>query len=310
MPNLYKGSLEEFTTKTNMPNVKNWCSYGISSMGYGDFTEVNAWHALEFIRPTMLLGMGFLSFPFDRSVLFSLECGFQGLCERMANDLIVHTNSQISKIGRTSNGVDVIFKGGSHEHFDSLIIGASLKQIERDSIINLKEEEKILSNSIKTINFSVAVCKVSEKRSNDVIIFDNFKKENDGRIFSFHHPAFSHNQTICYFNTRKSYTKDDIFENLKSDLSLLGHTLEEIHEVKEWEYFPHFDDPADLDLIENLQGRNSTYYVGSQTCFEGTESVAKYSYKLIDNNFSGKLKKEYFTLFRNLWFVIKARNND
>jgi hypothetical protein len=258
----------------------------------------------------MLLGVGFLSFPFNRSVLLSLECGFQGLCERIANDLRVYTKSQISKIHRTSNGVDVTFKDGSHEHFDSIIIAASLKEIDRDSIIELTEEEKFLSNSIKTINFSIAVCKVSERGNNDIIFFNNFKKENDGRILYFHHPAFSHNQTHCYFNTRKSYTKDHIFKNLKNDLSPLGHILEEIYEIKEWEYFPHFNDPANLDLIENLQGKNNTFYVGSQTCFEGTESIVKYSYKLIDNNFSGKLKKEYFTFFRSLWWVIKARLNE
>jgi hypothetical protein len=88
--------------------------------------------------------------------------------------------------------------------------------------------------------------------------------------------------------------RGQIVKEVRHSIKLLGGSIDDTqwHTYDRWSYFPHVN-PQDFregffDRVEQLQGRNRTYYAGAMMNFELVECSIAYSKQLVNKYFARK----------------------
>lgn len=258
----------------------------ISGLGYGYFDETPAIYALKIIS-------SFLSYPLLTSLLLNgnTTCyfpnGWATLWEKIASELNVYTEAEISEISRTDNQIKIT-QNGQTQFFDKLIITTPLNKL--NTFLDIDEQTNDLFEKIKYNRMVSTLVECSKPIQKSFFFADNARASKTGHVLGIEDYYQGENFCVLFQTVPADMNKEKINEIIKEDISQeLECEVQKIILQKEWDYFYHVktEDLKDnfYEKLYALQGQKNTFYLGSIFNYETVAHCEEYATYLINNFF-------------------------
>ena len=267
-----KRQSKEFTDNTDMI---------FTPYGYGYMSEVPALYYLKYCDPKTLWSM------LKRKSMFTFTEGYQNFWKQVAADFNVIYEADIKKITRDTDAVFVA-SGKNVEKYDGLIVATPLQHLH--TYLDCSTLEKELFSKIETYDYRTYLCRV--KGSFDRPFYhhlNNFNKSRAGHVMMW---AAQHGDTgvLLAYVQADGIRSQDIYQQLRDSLEMMGGELVDIIQERSWEYFPHVK-TAGLESgfykdLELLQGKNRMLMVGEIFNFSTVWKCVEWSRSLVRQHYS------------------------
>lgn len=219
--------------------------------------------------------------------------GYQELWNRVAKMHNVILNANITRIERKANEV-VVSYNDQEIIFDKIIITCPLTRAL--NFLDATDEEKTLFNKVKYFpGWRVAFTAKNLPHEALYNFLETYMTSNYGPCLQAYFPVDEVEPGVWLYSGGISLSKNEPIEpHLKAAETFLKEHFNA--EVVEWvqtcywpDYVPHFDlheyTDGIHDKLENLQGKNNTYYAGGTMSGHSHATVVEYSYALVEKFF-------------------------
>ena len=269
-----------------------------TSFGYGFFDEIPAAYVMKYLDTTTAI-------EFVNMRLWTWKEGTQNIYEsankKLVNPAVLGT--EVVKIERPAEGEEgkirvTIRKDGqeSVEEFDKLIVTTPLDHFAEYA--DARDEEKELFAKIiheKYVDF-LATFEKGQGPTISGYIFDNMVPERLGHAMVYYHRwedlGGSCPSTVYALRNHqgsKDADYDYTINAMMDDMRLCGYPVKERHYEQESYYCPHVspEDYADgwYDKLEEMQGKQNTYYAGEILSFGDMEDTCASSRDIVGRFF-------------------------
>jgi len=255
----------------------------ITDFGYGNLEQIPTIAIMKYIGAKPLIAIIFLTFGINMFGKWPrvFQQGYENLWYKISQNLHVILTAKVTKIERKNDRIYVIY----HDQvisYDKLIIACPLDRV--SEFLDVTAQEKNLFNKIKYVNYVVTVCEI-DNMPNGIFYF--------GRVNTGYPLILSKlwQNPVCTVHSMSDGQGDLLLEErIKTESEkIFSAKFRKIIAQEKWDYFPHFDQKditsGCYDQLENFQGKQNTYYVGSLLSFETVEHVVTYSKALVENYF-------------------------
>lgn len=288
-PNITKPGFEEIDAELALPFAEFAKKYHIEELaaelemfftgfGYGYFADVPAAYVLKYY------GWDTICAFMHRNV-YSVPGGIQHLWTAVAKAQEVRYGASIRQIER-GDSIVITTDTGSSE-FDALIIASPLD--EALQYLNATIEEESLFTKMEYVDYRTVACSISGIAKADGYVPKNFSPNQAGEPVFWHH---RHNDTNIYtFYALADWEMNDeeVMNRTKNFVTKMGGELTKVHSVTHWKYFPYVDqatiEAGYFDVIEAMQGRRNTYYIGELLNFSTVGLTSEYAEATIERYF-------------------------
>lgn len=268
----------EWAREMHIPLVAKEFAHFFTGWGYGYFDEVPAAYALKYNSWEVLKS-------FITKKVYKFPNGIQTLWTAVAKAHHVLYSTTIQKILRDQ---EVVITTDTGELiFDELIITSSLD----DALLYLDDvpQEKILFSQILTCDYRTYACVISGFPKKSGYVPGNYTPTRAGHPV-FWYARYADSDLYTFYVLGDWKVSDEVVAKHIADLIRpLGGTLERVHTVAQWKYFPHVSPEAMragyFDRLESLQGQNHTYYMGELLNFSTVDQSAWYAKTLVERLF-------------------------
>jgi hypothetical protein len=214
-----------------------------------------------------------------------IEEGYQELWNRVAKQHHVILNAAITGISRKNHQIEVTANGKTHV-FDKLIVTCSLQQASH--FLDVTEDERALFSKIR-YNSGWRVAFLAKNLPHDGVysLKEHYLGKTHGCLTTFHAEGEVGDGVWLYTSAISDNRNEPIEPLLKEAEKLLrdefhGEVIEWITKVFWSEYIPHCA-PDDVrqgiyHKLENLQGKNDTYFIGETFSGSMHATVVDYAY--------------------------------
>jgi predicted NAD/FAD-dependent oxidoreductase len=268
----------DFAKKYKIERVGEVLANYFTGYGYGYFNDAPAAYVLKYYCWDTVKA-------FIKHQIYFFPQGIQHLWTAVAKNLDVRYNAKIKQIKR---GDEVIITTEDETmRFDRLILASPLD--EAIKFIDADKTENDLFSSIQTVDYRTIACSVTGLEKVGGYIPGNYTSTKKG------HPVFWHfwhkdsNVYTFYTLADKSISDELAVQYTKEFIEKAGGSLEKVHIVKHWKYFPHVSAErfrnGFFDDVEALQGKRNTYYVGEVMNFSTVGFTAQYAQDLVERFF-------------------------
>lgn len=295
LPELYRGSFKAYLDARNMTHSRMAYEGLLPGCGYGAFENIPTWLVFEYLGYSTI---AFTSLPGQG--LRVVEGGYQHIVEKMADDIPSYTGATITQIQRnldSKHPINVTLKQGStvsEIQADRMILACSPDTWPQLNM-QLNDLEQSWVDKMQSLAYPVAICKIkglpAEFRFNEEALqLEGFNKAalittrdrreapEDGRLCTVY---FNINQDFD-FSIFDSAHQDRLKAMIAQDFPHIeSPDLIEIKEVKVWNYHRYLE-LEDRYLVEDQQGKNNTYYVGSYLTYEDVNLAVQSTHRVID----------------------------
>jgi len=269
-----------------------------TSFGYGFFDEIPAAYVMKYLDTTTAI-------EFVNMRLWTWKDGTQSIYEAANKKLInpAILNTEVVKVERPAEGEEGTIKvtlkdkdGVRVEEFDKLIVTTPLDWFA--NYADAREEEKELFSKIiheKYVDF-IATFEKNEGPTISGYIFDNMVPERLGHAMVYYHrweDLGGDCPCVVYALRNHMGSKDADYDYtinaMLDDMRLCGFKVKERLFEQETYYCPHVS-PEDYaagwyDRLEEMQGKQNTYYAGEIISFGDMEDTCAASRDLIGRFF-------------------------
>ncbi|UJR78978.1 FAD-dependent oxidoreductase [Sandaracinus amylolyticus] len=247
--------------------VRPW----FTGFGYGYLEEMPAAYVLKYMT---VWGFPFAQLPGG---------GVRALCERIAREHDVRTDTEVRRIVRGDDGVMLETSAGRVE-LDWLVLACPLDEVL--SVLDASDEERALFRRIRTIDFRVVAATVSGLAPHPfTFCVPNMHRSGAGEPVFWYRRWADRPVWTFYVIEDGDPSLDETSRRVERAVRRLGGRLHEIHHARAWRYFPHADrDAMDEGFharLEALQGVRRTFYAGELLSFPTLETVTSYSSDLV-----------------------------
>lgn len=249
-----------------------------TGFGYGFFDEVPAAYVLKYYPWNVV-------FAYFKQTFFKFPQGIQGLWEAVAKTHQVRYETAIQRIER-DRPIRVTTNHGMQE-LDALIIASPLDEALR--YLDATEDEQELFRKIRYCDYRTYACFLNGFPKTTGYVPKNLFSTRLGRpVFWYQRYTDSNLYTFYVFGDWKM-PDEEVVGHITQTVEQLGGTLEGLHQVERWKYFPHIS-AQDMgegyyDRLEGLQGKKHTYYIGEVMNFSSVAHTADYAKKLVERFF-------------------------
>ena len=271
-----------------------------TSFGYGYFDEIPAAYVMKYLDTTTAI-------EFVAMRLWTWKNGTQSIYEAANKKLThpAHLNTEVVKVVRPAEDapegskilVTVKDENGERvEEFDKLIVTTPL-----DYFINYadaREEEKELFSKIIHEKYVDFIAKFDENAGPTIsgYIFDNMTSDRLGHAMVYYHrwEDLGANCPSTVYALRNHMGSEDApydytIETMQEDMKKCGFPVKERLYEQETYYCPHVS-PADYaagwyDKLEDMQGKQGTYYAGEILSFGDMEDTCASSKDIVGRFF-------------------------
>jgi len=200
-------------------------------------------------------------------------------------------NSDISKVVRGDKVTVTV--NGKEEVFDKIIVTAPLQYL--PSYFDASKDEKELFAKIDYERYDVLACNMKQYPPISYYIMDNMVPDRLGHLMVYYRRWKDEpNQVITTYALRKhkdmkEIPYDDCKNMVLADMKVMGNEPSKVIYEKSWYYFPHVfaEDYAAgwYDKVEDMQGKNNTFYAGEIMSFGDMDETCEYSRELVERFF-------------------------
>jgi len=267
-------TFNEWAEEHKIPLVLENFERYFTGFGYGYWEEIPAAYVLKYMDWETLKS-------FIRGNFYTFPTGIQSLWSEVAAQHDVIYNSTVQHINR-GKVITVQTNTGSFE-YDYIFISSPLDEVL--SLIQATKEEEYLFSQILYNDYQCYAYSLK-----------NFPNET-GFLPKYFNPN-ERNQPIFWY---KPYTDTDFYtfyvlgdwktsqsqiqKNIENMVHSFGGAVIKFHTCRKWKYFPRCT-PESMkngfyNRIENLQGKNNTFYIGELPSFSTVELTAHYAKELV-----------------------------
>jgi len=303
-----QGSFADWLRRHRLEALNEMFEIPLTLMGYGKLDSIAAVYALTYMSPRTFLDLGTFAanVPLRRWPRRFTQ-GYGRLFERLAAEVDVLTGVTIERITRGDRIVveyrlteqDLEKEASIREvaTFDYLVLACPQLPEVLGPFLELTEQERSLFEQVVFNPFFVTT----------------YKAPGTARVaavtFSLPEPALGEPSVVT-----RQYPENDFISiysrgdragtiDRQSVEASNDRFLREIgardpgrqpFSSDDWAYFPHVPyaavDAGFYRRLEDLQGRNRTFYSGGLLAFELVETIAEYAHQLVQNHFAGESK--------------------
>jgi hypothetical protein len=276
----------------------------ITAMGYGYLDEIPTVYALKYMTIKTFWTLVTYGADIDLGWPKRFIDGFQRLWERISWGINVKFNITIKEIKRGEK-ISVKFTDQEQlinesdprertEEFDYLVLACGLTRDVLNHFLDLSEEEKALFDKIVLNPYCLTSYVIEDltlpNRVINVVPLDQMANP------WFIAQQFEDNQLIAFYSrtdiVEETKVKEKVLAGIQAAVEKLGGRIEnpeDYYTFDLWPYFPHVSSQdmqeGFYDRLEELQGKQNTYYVGGLMNFELVETIVEYSKALVEKNF-------------------------
>lgn len=269
----------EFAKEHHIGELARELSLFFTGFGYDYFDNISAAYVLKYYSWEIL--KGFLS-----RKMYTFPGGIQHLWTAVTRGQNVVYNTNIEKIERTESEVRITTPAGVHT-YDALIVTSPLDEFVHYA--DARAEEKELFSKIIYCDYRTYACIIKNFPKKSGYIPGNYSDERAGHpVFWYHRHADSPLYMFYILGDWKMSDKD-VLTNINAVAESFGGSVESLHTVSRWKYFPHVG-PEEMkngyfDALEALQGNQHTYYAGELLNFSTVGLTAEYAEDLVNRFF-------------------------
>jgi acyl carrier protein len=276
--------VEDWAASLGILELKKRIATVFTSSGYG-YVDRKEIPALYFVK---LMEMLNLATPL--SLNWTIDAGFQTLWDKMADGINdIRYDTMVESIKRQANGVTIYTNKGIIE-CQKLIITSYPDQAL--AFLDATADEQSLFTKIKYNDYYTTLCRIKNiPRKGFYFIHQHCEDSSyQGHSVAFLHAHADSDIYSFYSYATPCMNGDDIIRGIKKDVAKMGGNFIETVHQEHWKYFPHVDSQAIRERffqkIEDLQGKNNTFYIGSLLNFELVECNIAYAKALISKFFA------------------------
>jgi len=309
-------SFDEWLDNNKLGNLKHIFSIPVTMMGYGELKDIAAPYVLRYIgvgtfRTMLLFGAGLsLSYP------KRFEDGFQRFWQRISWSLNVRTGVDIKSVKRNNGKVTVKYDQSRLKNdglntssfekiYDYLVLSCPLTIETLEPFLDLSEDEKKMFNPSKVQNhiFGITLINDEKRIKFDYRVFHIFPlaKINTPAIFAHQFPSSPAYE--IYTPMTNDIAEQDLkgreqrIDKMIKDAIALIHSfggeakMDDVLHYDIWKYFYHVSldefKSGYFDKLEDMQGKNNTFYNMGLNSFELIEPITRYSKYLVSKYYTG-----------------------
>ena len=265
-----------------------------TSFGYGYFDEIPAAYVMKYLDTTTAI-------EFINMRLWTWKEGTQSIYEAANKKLKhpAHLKSEVIKVERKDGKVFVSVKdenGVRVEEFDKLIVTTPLDRFAK--FADARDYEKELFEKIIHEEYVDFIAKFPEGKGPTIsgYIFDNMTPETRGHAMVYYHRWEDQGANCpCTVYALRNHLGDEsvpydyTIKTMQEDMDKCGFPVEERLYEQESYYCPHVSpkDYADgwYDQLEEIQGKENTFYAGEILSFGDMEDTCASSKDIIERFF-------------------------
>lgn len=305
-------TFEEWLVDKKLMALKKLFEIPITLMGYGKIDEIPAPYALTYMSiPTfwnmLVFGSG-MPTRWPKRFIY----GFQRFWQKVSWNLSVIKNANITQITRGER-IKILYETKEHnmnevitvekeEEFDYLIIATPLtNKVLEDLFLNKKtkkqmmtEEERYLFSKVKTNPYCMTTFILEDIREKGLKrrLINVLPVQKIGTPYVVTQ-QFEGNPLVSFYSRTSEGDKpdrDQVIQEARNLYNQLGSKENiECYTHDRWTYFPHVSaldfKEGFYDKLENLQGKNNTFFVGGLMAFELIEPIINYSDHFVQKHF-------------------------
>ena len=292
-PELYT-SFDEFSKAKGFAPVAQMAKSLFVGFGYGYYEDVPALYLMKLMGWLVKVGPNGLEAP----PYFTFPDGYQSLWQKVAQQLNVRVSAKVTGIERGCEGeaatcdqpVALTINGTEHLTFDAVIISAPLKAV--PSFMTLTEDERALFDKVQSSRYFATLFAAVHLAGEEVVfIHDHARPEKINHLSVWANPNKSLPVYIGYQLADRQSGLFKLTALMAWDiLKLGGGVFGTIVKRQEWtDYFPRVTtedlENGYFEQVEDLQGKQGVFYVGSSLSFETVEHTARYAKGLVLTHF-------------------------
>lgn len=279
---LAQADIASFYSLKKFPTLSKVMGSVWSGLGYGYLDEVSVKYFPYFFE----ISKAYLS-PFTKQLAYQSIRGMSNLWERLAEELDVRLNVEVTQVALLRDG-KIQINGGAAQ-YDALIFACPPNQAKK--IMASKLEDYLFLNQFNYINYHSFLIETSPLPSQlgyfPSFIEGEFKRSS--LPVCWFQPHNDNRHVLFYSISEEGAQIEGIEERIKTVLAKMGVMILNIEEKRSWSYFPHFPpkvvDAGIFEDIESLQGKNNIYWTGEYLSFATIEHSARHATTLVRRYF-------------------------
>lgn len=270
----------QWATTHNITELAAELEHFYTGFGYGYYNDVPAAYVLKYYPWPLMRA-------FFRKAFYKFPDGIQHLWTEVAKHHTVIYNAAPTRITRDSHGVTVQTPEQSF-HADALILTTPLDEFAHYA--DASQQERNLFSNIRYCDYRTVAVFLKNFPKKSGYLPGNYTASRAGHPVFWYQRYENSNLYMFYVLANTTLTDDQIVENIRSVVAVLGGTIERVHTIRHWKYFPHVSSSnmraGFFDQLEELQGKQHTYYAGELCNFSTVGLTAEYAECLIKKFFT------------------------
>jgi monoamine oxidase len=309
-------SFKDWLANNDLMALATLFEFPITIMGYGKLECIAAPYALRYMSCRTFFPMVFGRGPINWIIGTwprRFTDGFQRLWERVSWRLNVRLNVNITKITRSTAGIQIDMEYPEQElnkikivkdtkHYDYLVLACPLtadvfKQL--DLVSNAAEQKLICKIQINP--YCMTTFWIDMKPQMAAPVAPVLPLTEPGTPWAVARQFQDSGNMFTQFYTRaiENQTDDDVIAQVKRLTKLLGGTIDTTHPrwhtFDRFTYFQHFT-PEQIKAgiyadLAGMQGGDKTFYVGGATDFELVEPIVVHSKYIVETYFASAVNR-------------------
>jgi len=249
-----------------------------TGFGYGYFDQTPAAFILKYIDWETVKS-------FVRGKFYVFPTGIQSLWQKVADHHKVIYNNAVQRIQRENN-ITVETNNQTYQ-FDYILISSPLDECL--NIMSATEEEEFLFSKIEYNDYQSYAYSVNNFPNSTGFLPTYFNSNKKNQPMFWYKPYVDSNFYTFYVLGDWQTSELQIQQNIVKMITKFGGAIKQFHTCSKWKYFPRFSaenmKKGLYDRLENLQGKNNTFYIGELPSFSTVELTARYAKQLVESNF-------------------------
>ncbi len=249
----------------------------LTNLGYGRLDETSTLQALRWIDLTLLRSARFNS-------LMMPKTGWTDLWQRVAGDLDVKTDHEVTRVQRDSGGITL--EAGGHQHrFDKLVCAIPV-----DDFMSLTEatpREEFVNENVRWNSYATTLMQVDDwfheeqlRCWSKAIMLDS----EPGQLMSARYEADSPDfggRLYVLNQIAGEYSEAELNELAERGIREDGGNPKRAILTKRWKYFAQYKPGALPDgllaCLNDMQGDLNTYYTGATFSHESVATITRFN---------------------------------
>lgn len=277
---------EDWATGLSLDHFKREYSIWMTAYGYGRLREVPTFLALSLLNSSY----GLIAMRKANMNLRMLDEGYGGLLNAMIKHykLDVRRGAYINSIDRSNNVVTINSETngfGTIEEYGHLVVASGIESIPSLFGEKATKEERSLVGDIRHNPYDVVIAYVPGLPKGGYVLPQFF--DSLGHVVLISKNSSGGEEAILYI-PRAGYqrpTYKELSEIAERDMKAFGFDKVKILRAVHWDkYFPHFGHSSSYKVLNDIQGRNQTIFVGGMARFEIVERAMEHAHDMADEH--------------------------